>query len=61
MNEWVTPDAKYISTSFLERQNLSMLVGMVCFTRLTNGFSKKLEKLRTRSFVVLVVLTRGCG
>ena len=37
------PDPKYISTSYVERQNLSMRMGMRCFTRLTNGFSKKFE------------------
>jgi hypothetical protein len=34
---------KHISTSHTERQNLSMLMGMRHFTRLTNAFSKKLE------------------
>lgn len=50
-----SPDLKNISTSIVERANLSMRMGMRRFTRLTNAFSRKLENhMHAVSFYFMV-------
>nr|WP_245256604.1 IS1 family transposase [Hyphomicrobium denitrificans] len=50
------PDAKHISTSYVERQNLTMRMSMKRFARLSNAFSKKLASQPQCAVTVLLFL-----
>jgi IS1 family transposase len=52
-----SPDPRYISTSYVERQNLTMRMSMKRFARLSNGFSKKQRTTRIRSQFISCITT----
>jgi hypothetical protein len=64
LGQFGDPDPDHISTSFAERQNLTMRMNIRRLTRLTNGFSKKLENhihAMSLYFMTHETLTRARG
>ena len=53
------PDPKHVSTSYVERQNLNIRMGIRRFTRLTNAFGKKIEN-QVHAFALYLVFYNFC-
>jgi IS1 family transposase len=53
------PDSDHISTSYVERANLTMRMNMRRFTRLTNGFSKKVENHTAQIAIFMMMYNFG--